>query len=460
MSFIDSYNPHLLDGVQHVHFIGCGGSGTYPLIQILHSRGYAITGSDVEETKNTEAERALGVRVCIGHDAANVGNADLVVYSAAIHDDNPELQAARARGIKAVERSVMLGYISRTHAQSIGVAGTHGKTTTTGMITTMLELAGRDPAAVIGGKLEAIGGSGRLGNSEVMVCEACEFEDHFLKFHPDIAVVLNVDADHMEYFKTMDHVLDSYHRFAAMATKAVIYNGDDANSCRAVQGIEGVKLLSFGMGEDNDYHACNIRHVDGRHTLYDLYYKQERLGQVKLNVPGEHNVLNSMAAVAAAIESGCQTQCAVESVSAFQGAGRRFEIMGTNKGVTIADDYGHHPAEIEVTLKAAKQMGYRQVWAVHQPFTYSRTAMLLDDFARVLQIADHVVLSEIMGSREKNTYNIYASDLAKKIPGCVWFPTFEEISQYVMERAQPGDLVITLGCGDVYKCAKLMLHQQ
>ena len=460
MSFIDSYNPHLLDGVQHVHFIGCGGSGTYPLIQILHSRGYAITGSDVEETKNTEAERALGVRVCIGHDAANVGNADLVVYSAAIHDDNPELQAARARGIKAVERSVMLGYISRTHAQSIGVAGTHGKTTTTGMITTMLELAGRDPAAVIGGKLEAIGGSGRLGSSEVMVCEACEFEDHFLKFHPDIAVVLNVDADHMEYFKTMDHVLDSYHRFAAMATKAVIYNGDDANSCRAVQGIEGVKLLSFGMGEDNDYHACNIRHVDGRHTLYDLYYKQERLGQVKLNVPGEHNVLNSMAAVAAAIESGCQTQRAVESVSAFQGAGRRFEIMGTNKGVTIADDYGHHPAEIEVTLKAAKQMGYRQVWAVHQPFTYSRTAMLLDDFARVLQIADHVVLSEIMGSREKNTYNIYASDLAKKIPGCVWFPTFEEISQYVMERAQPGDLVITLGCGDVYKCAKLMLHQQ
>ena len=454
------YDPKLLEGVRTIHFIGCGGSGTYPLIQILHSRGYAITGSDVEETKNTEAERALGVRVCIGHDAANVGNADLVVYSAAIHDDNPELQAARARGIKAVERSVMLGYISRTHAQSIGVAGTHGKTTTTGMITTMLELAGRDPAAVIGGKLEAIGGSGRLGSSEVMVCEACEFEDHFLKFHPDIAVVLNVDADHMEYFKTMDHVLDSYHRFAAMATKAVIYNGDDANSCRAVQGIEGVKLLSFGMGEDNDYHACNIRHVDGRHTLYDLYYKQERLGQVKLNVPGEHNVLNSMAAVAAAIESGCQTQRAVESVSAFQGAGRRFEIMGTNKGVTIADDYGHHPAEIEVTLKAAKQMGYRQVWAVHQPFTYSRTAMLLDDFARVLQIADHVVLSEIMGSREKNTYNIYASDLAKKIPGCVWFPTFEEISQYVMERAQPGDLVITLGCGDVYKCAKLMLHQQ
>ena len=454
-------NKDFLKDKKHIHFIGIGGSGMFPLVQILHGMGYYITGSDNNPGDTIDFERQqMHIPVTIGQSEKNIEGADLIVHTAAIMDDNPELMAARASGVPTIERAELLGLVTSWFSNCVGVCGTHGKTTTTAMLTQMFIECGMDPSAVIGGKLEAIGGSGRLGSSEVMVCEACEFEDHFLKFHPDIAVVLNVDADHMEYFKTMDHVLDSYHRFAAMATKAVIYNGDDANSCRAVQGIEGVKLLSFGMGEDNDYHACNIRHVDGRHTLYDLYYKQERLGQVKLNVPGEHNVLNSMAAVAAAIESGCQTQRAVESVSAFQGAGRRFEIMGTNKGVTIADDYGHHPAEIEVTLKAAKQMGYRQVWAVHQPFTYSRTAMLLDDFARVLQIADHVVLSENMGSREKNTYNIYASDLAKKIPGCVWFPTFEEISQYVMERAQPGDLVITLGCGDVYKCAKLMLHQQ
>ena len=219
-------------------------------------------------------------------------------------------------------------------------------------------------------------------------------------------------------------------------------------------------MLTFGMGENNDYYPKNIVHTDGRHTRYDLYYRGENLGTVLLNVPGDHNILNSISAIAAAIEVGCGVQQAIVSASVFQGAGRRFEIMGENKGVTIADDYGHHPAEIEATLKAAKAMDYRAVWAVHQPFTYSRTAMLLDDFARVLQIADHVVLSEIMGSREKNTYNIYAKDLADKIPGCVWFETFEEISAYVMSHAQPGDLVITLGCGDVYKCAKLMLHQK
>ena len=359
-----------------------------------------------------------------------------------------------------IERADLLGLVTSWFDSCICVCGTHGKTTTTALLTQMLMECGMDPSAVVGGKLPAIGGSGRLGSSDIMTCEACEFEDHFLKLHPDIAVILNVDADHMEYFKTMDHVIASYHQFAQMATKAVIYNGEDANACKAVEGVAGKKMLTFGMGENNDYYPKNIVHTDGRHTRYDLYCRGENLGTVLLNVPGDHNILNSISAIAAAIEVGCGVQQAIVSASVFQGAGRRFEIMGENKGVTIADDYGHHPAEIEATLKAAKAMDYRAVWAVHQPFTYSRTAMLLDDFARVLQIADHVVLSEIMGSREKNTYNIYAKDLADKIPGCVWFETFEEISAYVMSHAQPGDLVITLGCGDVYKCAKLMLHQK
>ena len=319
---------------------------------------------------------------------------------------------------------------------------------------------GKDPSAVVGGKLEAIGGSGRLGSSDIMVCEACEFEDHFLKCHPDIAVILNVDADHLEYFKTLDNIIASFHKFAQMTTRTVIYNGDDLNTCKAVEGVTGKKMITFGIDPKNDYYPTHIVHKDGRHTSYTLCCHGEELGQVLLNVPGDHNILNSMAAIAAAIESGCTPQEAIVSAGAFQGAGRRFEIMGVNKGVTIADDYGHHPKELEVTLKAAKAMEYKSVWAVHQPFTYSRTAMLLDDFARVLQIADHVVLSEIMGSREKNTYNIYAKDLADKIPGCVWFKTFEEISAYVMSHAQPGDLVITMGCGDVYKCAKMMLVEK
>lgn len=446
---------------KHIHFIGIGGSGMFPLVQILHGMGYYITGSDNNPGDTIDFEREkLGVPVTIGQRAENIEGADLIVHTAAIMDDNPELMAARASGVPTIERADLLGLVTSWFDSCICVCGTHGKTTTTALLTQMLMECGMDPSAVVGGKLPAIGGSGRLGSSDIMTCEACEFEDHFLKLHPDIAVILNVDADHMEYFKTMDHVIASYHQFAQMATKAVIYNGEDANACKAVEGVAGKKMLTFGMGENNDYYPKNIVHTDGRHTRYDLYYRGENLGTVLLNVPGDHNILNSISAIAAAIEVGCGVQQAIASASVFQGAGRRFEIMGENKGVTIADDYGHHPAEIEATLKAAKAMDYHAVWAVHQPFTYSRTAMLLDDFARVLQIADHVVLSEIMGSREKNTYNIYAKDLADKIPGCVWFETFEEISAYVMSHAQPGDLVITLGCGDVYKCAKLMLHQK
>ena len=443
--------------------IGTGKSGIAAAQLLLAKKAVPVLFDGNEKTDPQEVRRKLpegsGVKVLTGElPDEELEGISLAVFSPGVPVDTPFAERIRKRGIP-VWGEVELGY-AFLKGRLIAITGTNGKTTTTALLTQMLMECGMDPSAVVGGKLPAIGGSGRLGSSDIMTCEACEFEDHFLKLHPDIAVILNVDADHMEYFKTMDHVIASYHQFAQMATKAVIYNGEDANACKAVEGVAGKKMLTFGMGENNDYYPKNIVHTDGRHTRYDLYCRGENLGTVLLNVPGDHNILNSISAIAAAIEVGCGVQQAIASASVFQGAGRRFEIMGENKGVTIADDYGHHPAEIEATLKAAKAMDYRAVWAVHQPFTYSRTAMLLDDFARVLQIADHVVLSEIMGSREKNTYNIYAKDLADKIPGCVWFETFEEISAYVMSHAQPGDLVITLGCGDVYKCAKLMLHQK
>ena len=450
-----------LEDKKHIHFIGIGGSGMFPLVQILHGIGYHITGSDNNpgDTINFEREK-MGIEVIMGQKAENIEGADLIVHTAAIMDDNPELMAARASGVPTIERADLLGLVTSWFDNCVCVCGTHGKTTTTAMLTQMFMECGKDPSAVIGGKLPAIGGSGRLGTSDTMVCEACEFEDHFLKCHPDIAVILNVDADHLEYFKTLDNIIKSFHTFAQMASRTVIYNGDDINSCKAVAGVEGKKMITYGMRDTNDYYPENIVHTDGRHTTYDLCSHGKTLGRVLINVPGDHNILNSMSAIAAAVESGCTVEEAIESAKVFQGAGRRFEIMGENKGVTIADDYGHHPKELEVTLEAAKKMNYRHVWAVHQPFTYSRTSMMLDEFARVLQLADHVVLSEIMGSREKNTYNIYAKDLAEKIPGCVWFETFEEISKYVMSHAQPGDLVITMGCGDVYKCAKLMLQEK
>lgn len=449
----------ILENKKHIHFIGIGGSGMYPIVQILHKMGYKLSGSDNNPGDTIEAERALGIEITLEQKAENIIDADLIVHTAAIMEDNPELIAAKASGITTVERSILLGLITDWFTDCICVCGTHGKTTTTSLLTQILLENGKDPSAVIGGKLKSINGSGRLGESDVMVCEACEFADHFLKLSPDITVILNVDADHLDYFKTLDNIIKSFNEFAKMTSKTIIYNGDDINTLKSIEGITNKKLISYGINDKNDYYPINIVSLGESRCAYQLMHHGENLGEVELSIPGEHNVLNSIAAIAAALEVGTDLNGAIKAADTFKGAGRRFEIMGVNKGVTIADDYGHHPAELEATLKAAKAMHYNEVWAMHQPFTYSRTSILLDDFARVLQMADHVVLSEIMGSREKNTYNIYSKDLAEKIPGCVWYHGLDECAKYIMDNAKPGDLVITMGCGDVYKCAKMMLAE-
>lgn len=442
----------------NLHFIGVGGSGMFPLVQILLAQGHSISGSDNNPGDTIDQERAMGVHVTIGHDAANVQNADAVVYSAAIMQDNIELVAARERGIPVIERSEMLGLLTRRYNNCVCVSGTHGKTTTTSMITYLMLASNLDPSAVIGGKVNAIGGSGRAGLSQNMVVEACEFVDTFLHLSPDIAVILNIDADHLDYFKTLDNIIRSFHRFCELTSRTIIYNGDDENSCKAVESINK-QLISFGLSDKNNYYAENITWKNGSRCDFDLMKNGKKVTALQLNIPGQHNVLNAVAACAAALEAGAKPEKLAEGLSAFTGAHRRFEILGTINGVTIADDYAHHPAELAATLKAAKALDYNSVWAVFQPFTFSRTAMLLDDFAKVLPIADHVVMSAIMGGREVNTYGITTEDLAVKIPGSVWFETFDEIAEHVLANAQDGDLVLTLGCGDVYKCAKLMLGE-
>lgn len=450
---------NILQGKNHIHFIGIGGSGMFPLVQILHGQGYYITGSDNNEGDTIDIERSMGIPVMMGQRAENIEGADLIVYTAAILPDNPELVAAKSSGVPVIERSRLLGLVTSWFEDCICVCGTHGKTTTTAMITQILLGAGLDPSAVIGGKLKAIGGNGRYGKSQLMVCEACEFVDTFLQLYPDIAVILNIDADHLDYFKTLENIIASFHKFAQMTTKTLIINGSDANTLKAVEGLTDKEIITFGWEESCDYSPANI--VQNKlETSFDLRYKGKALGRFTLHVPGRHNVLNAAAAIAAAVKAGAGIEDIREHLSRFTGAGRRFEVLGKVNGVTIADDYAHHPAEVKVTLETAQKMGFGKVWAVHQPFTYSRTAMLLEDFADALSVADHVVLSEIMGAREVNTYNIYAKDLAEKTKNCVWFPGFEEMAEYVMQHAQPGDLVITLGCGDVYKCAKMMLKYQ
>ena len=447
-----------LENKRHIHFIGIGGSGMFPLAQILHAKGYYLTGSDNNETDTLQMVREMGIPVTLGQKAENIEGADLIVHTAAIMPDNPELIAARKSGVPTIERSVLLGEITAHYSDAVCISGTHGKTTTTSMTTQILLDAGIDPTCVIGGKLPAIHGSGRVGKSPVMVCEACEFVDTFLKLYPDIAVILNIDADHLDYFKTMENLIASFRKFAEKATKVLIVNGDDLNTQKAVSGLDK-RILTFGYAPTNDYYPKNIVHVDGVTLSFDLCRKEEVLTRITLHIPGDHNILNAIAACVASHEAGATWEQCAAGLNAFHGAQRRFEVLGKIGGITVADDYGHHPTEIEATLKAAKALPFKRVWAVHQPFTYSRTATLLNDFARVLSHADFVVLSEIMGSREKNTFNIYAKDLAAKIPNCVWFPDFPEIADYVVKNARPGDLILTLGCGDINKCAHLIVEK-
>lgn len=448
-------DENLLKTRKHIHFIGIGGSGMFPMVQILHSEGFYITGSDNNETETTKIERKMGIPVTLGQAAENIEGADLIVYTAAIMSDNPELIAAKASGVPCLERSDMLGLLTRRYSKAVCVAGTHGKTTTSAMIAQTLLEGGFDPSAFIGGKVKALGGSGRAGKSDIFVVEACEFVDTFLKLSNDISVILNIDNDHLDYFGSIENSIKSFRKFASNSTGPVIVNGDDANTMKAVEGLDK-EIITFGWSNKNDYYAADVRFLGGAKSGYTLMHHGKPICEIRLSIPGKHNILNSMACAAVCLYLGMNPEEMAEHIDKFPGAGRRFEILGEVNGVTIADDYAHHPTEIAATLKAAKEMNFHEVWAVFQPFTYSRTALLMDDFVTALSVADHVVMSEIMGSREKNTYNIYTKDLAEKIPGSVWFNTFKEMADYTMSHAKPGDLVITLGCGDVYKCAYIM----
>lgn len=449
----------LLKQVKRIHFIGIGGAGMCPLAEILISLGYNLSGSDNNDTETFRRIEKEGAKVYLGQTKDNLtDDIELVIYTNAILKGNEELEYAKEH-FPCFERAELLGAMSRIFSNCIGVCGTHGKTTTSSMITQVLMEAGLDPSAVIGGKLPLIDAYGRYGHSQNFVCESCEFNNTFLKMNPDIAVILNIDEDHLDFFGNLDNIKKSFRAFADKTTRTIIYNGDDKNTVDTLKGITGKKLISVGRNDDNEWVARNIVIPGGFKSYYDIYHNGEFVTSVELSVPGEHNILNSLCAFAAAYESGADIKSICKGLKNFGGASRRFEMLGTYNGITFADDYAHHPAEIKVTLDAAMKMGYKNVWAVHQPFTFTRTSILLDEFADVLKIADKCVISAIMGSREVNTIGIKAKDLADKIPGSVQLDTFEEICDYVLANAREGDLVITLGCGDVYKIARMMISK-
>lgn len=448
----------LLKQVKKIHFIGIGGSGMCPIAEILHSWGYDISGSDNNDGDNITKLRELGMKVILGQKPANLEGAELIVYTDAILKDNPELVAAKNGSVPCVERAEIFGAITRMYSDCIAVCGTHGKTTVTAMLSQILIQAQKDPTCLIGGRLPLIESHGRAGKSDIFVCEACEYKDHYHKLSPDTTILLNVDEDHLEYFKNLDNIVASFNKFCNMTSRTVIFNGDDENTLRATENLDKEKI-SFGKNKSCTYYPENITYNRGAFAEFDVMSGGNKLAHLVLGIPGEHNILNSLAAFAAAVKAGCSFEQCEKGIGAFKGAGRRFEILGEIDGITIADDYAHHPGELEVTLQAVMKMGYGTVWAVFQPFTYSRTSILFDDFVRVLKIPDKCVMTEIMGSREVNTYGIYTKDLADKIPGSVWFNTFGEVCEHVLANAKKGDIIITLGCGDIYKAAKMMVEK-
>ncbi len=450
---------NILKSVKKIHFIGIGGAGMCPLAEILLSLGYEITGSDNNDTETFRRIEKEGAKVFLGQVKENIADdTQLVIYTNAILKGNEELEYAKA-SFPCFERAELLGAVSRIFSNCIGVCGTHGKTTVSSMITQALLAADLDPSAVIGGKLPVIDAYGRYGNSQNFVCESCEFNNTFLHMNADMAVVLNIDEDHLDFFGNLDNIKKSFREFCEKTTKTIIYNGDDENTVDMLKGIAEKQLVSYGTSDKNEWTAKNISVPGGFHSEYDAYHNGEFEAHIEISVPGEHNILNSLAAFVACKLSGADTEKICKGLKEFNGAGRRFELKGVYKGITIADDYAHHPKEIEVTLKAAMKMGYKRVWAVHQPFTYTRTSLLLDDFARVLQIADKCVISEIMGSREVNTIGIKATDLSDKIPGSIQIDKLSDIADYLAENCKEGDLVITLGCGDVYKVSRMLVDK-
>lgn len=450
---------NVLNTVRKLHFVGIGGSGMCPMAEILMKKGYEISGSDRGVSDTLERVKGWGIPVYTEHKPENIGEAECVVYTAACPHDNPELVAAREKGLPTLERSVMLGMLSEKFGCPIGVSGTHGKTTTTAMLTQIFMQGGKEPSALIGGKLPLLNSNCRLGQSDYFICEACEYVDSFLQMHPAVSVILNIDADHLDYFKTVDNIVKSFHKFAEQTSQLLVVNGDNARAMESVEGITGREIVTFGMSENCDFYPADLNEEDTACEDFTLMHKGEALGRINLRVPGEHNMMNALAAAAAAYSLGVAPEAICKALGDFTGVHRRFEVLGEFDGVTLADDFAHNPTELRAVLTSASRMGYREVWAIFQPHTYSRTYQHLDEFAEVLQIPQHLVLTEILAVREENVYGIHSADLAAKVPGSVVLDSFEKIAEYVLDKAQPGDLVLTIGGGDIYKCANLMVER-
>lgn len=442
-----------------IHLIGVGGVSMSGIAELLLDAGYSVSGSDREASPLTERLARDGAEIFIGQRAENITDQDLIVYTAAIKEDNPERVRGAELGIRQIERAEMLGKIMKDYACPICVSGTHGKTTTTGLLAQIFLECGCDPTVSVGGNLDAIGGNVRVGGKEYFIAEACEYHSSFLSFFPKVSVILNIEADHLDYFKDLNHIIETFHNLTLLTPEdgCVVANIDDKNVQKALEGCEK-RIITFGIDSAADYTAENILHDRNDFYSYDLCRKGEKLYTVTLSVPGRHNVYNSLAAAAVAEELGLDREKTSAAFGHYGGTHRRFEFKGEFNGAAVVDDYAHHPTEINATLTAAAEMDYKNVYVVFQPHTYSRTLTLYNDFVRVFSRNDiKLILADIYAARETDTGIVSSGQLAADIEGAVYLPSFGEIEDYLRKNAEKGDLIITMGAGDVYKIGENLL---
>ena len=449
-------SDYLVPG-RRAHLVGIGGVSMCPLAEVLLGKGLQVQGSDMNESETVKRLRSLGIPVAVGHNADNLGDCDLVIRTAAVHDGNPEIAGAIARGIPVYERAQAWGAIMRHYPNALCVAGTHGKTTTTSMCTHIFMAAEADPTVMIGGTLPMLHSGYRVGRGDTIILESCEYCNSFLSFFPTVAVILNVETDHLDFFKDLEDIKRSFRRFAELvpSTGSVIVNADNEGARSVAQGLDA---FTFGLEPGAACTAVSLREEKGR-PVFDIHVHGQFYAHAELKVYGRHNVSNALAAASAAYVLGLPGEAVEQGLGSFTGAGRRFEYKGSFNGAEIYDDYAHHPDELHALLTTARGLGYRRLIVAFQPHTYSRTSKLFDRFVEELKLPDAAILAEIFAARETNTQGISSADLCRNIPGAVYCSTLDKVTEQLRKTAQPGDLILTVGAGDIYRAGERLLEK-
>lgn len=444
------------DKLKSVYFIGIGGISMSALAEVLLNEGLSVSGSDSKESSMVKKLKSHGANISIGHEAKNIGdNIDLVVYTDAISCDNPEYLKAKEKNIPMLDRGNFLGQLMTQYETSIAIAGTHGKTTTTSMLSAIVHASHLDPTILLGGELDCIGGNVRLGSDKVILTEACEYKGNILKFYATLGVILNVEADHLDFYNNIEEIIETFKGFVdkISASGYALVNGDDQNALKAVVDAS-CTVKTFGIENDCDYKASDITFNEAGISFFNLTVEGKETFKVILNVTGLHNIYNAIAALASAHIAGIDMSEAVEKLTEYNGTHRRLEHKGYFSGVRVIDDYAHHPTEIKATLKAVKNLNMNKVWSIFQPHTYTRTKSLLEEFSSAFSDADKVIITDIYAAREKDNGDIHSKDLVEKLVSngvdAIYFKDFSDIEDFLKNSASDGDLVLTMGAGDVY----------